>query len=211
MTFYEWIYKTFKPIVSALYRIEAHGTENIPRGSCILASNHTGFADVLVISAASDRQVRYMAKKELFRIPLLAPLIKALGAYPVDRGGADVGSIKKTIALVESGELVGIFPQGHRHSGVDPRGTEIRHGVGMVAYHTKACVLPVFIDSKKMHTMMFHKNTVTFGKPIAIEELAFQSGGRTEYMNASRIIFDRICAIKYGDVRALPDGKEENK
>ena len=63
MTFYEWIYKTFKPIVSALYRIEAHGTENIPRGACILASNHTGFADVLVISAASDRQVRYMAKK----------------------------------------------------------------------------------------------------------------------------------------------------
>lgn len=208
MTFYEWIYKTFKPIVAALYRIEAHGTENIPRGSCILASNHTGFADVLVISAASDRQVRYMAKKELFRIPLLAPLIKALGAYPVDRGGADVGSIKKTIALVESGELVGIFPQGHRHSGVDPRSTEIRHGVGMVAYHTKACVLPVFIDSKKMHTMMFHKNIVTFGEPVPFEDLAFAEGGRQEYMNASRIIFNKICEIKYGPSLTAPAGED---
>lgn len=199
MTFYQWIYKVFKPAVAAVYRIESEGVENIPEGGCILASNHTGFADVLVISAASTRQVRYMAKKELFKIPLLAPLIKALGAYPVDRGGGDVGSIKKTIALVEEGELVGIFPQGHRHSGVDPRGTEIKHGVGMVAYHTKACILPVFIDNKKMHTMMFCKNHVTFGKPIAFEELAFVSGGRTEYMNASRIIFDRVCAIKYGE------------
>ena len=140
-----------------------------------------------------------MAKKELFKIPLLAPLIKALGAYPVDRGGGDVSSIKKTIALVEEGEVVGIFPQGHRHPGVDPRGTEIKHGVGMVAYHTKACILPVFIDNKKMHTAMFRKNHVTFGKPIAFEELAFEAGGRTEYMNASRIIFDRVCAIRYGE------------
>lgn len=210
MTFYQWIYKTFKPAVAALYRIESDGIENIPEGGCILASNHTGFADVLVISAASNRQVRYMAKKELFRIPLLAPLIRALGAYPVDRGGGDVGSIKKTIALVEEGELVGIFPQGHRHSGVDPRETEIKHGVGMVAYHTKACVLPVFIDNKKMHTAMFRKNHVTFGRPIPFEELAFVSGGRTEYMNASRIIFDRVCAIKYGE-SALPSPADKGE
>ena len=210
MTFYQWIYKIFKPAVTAVYRIEAEGVENIPEGGCILASNHTGFADVLVISAASNRQVRYMAKKELFRIPLLAPLIRALGAYPVDRGGGDVGSIKKTIALVEEGELVGIFPQGHRHRGVDPRGTEIKHGVGMVAYHTKACVLPVFIDNKKMHTAMFRKNHVTFGKPIPFEDLAFVSGGRTEYMNASRIIFDRVCAIKYGE-SALPAPEHEGE
>ncbi len=202
MTFYQWIYKIFKPAVAAIYRIEAEGVENIPEGACILASNHTGFADVLVISAASTRQVRYMAKKELFKIPLLGSLIRALGAYSVDRGGGDVGSIKKTIALVEEGELVGIFPQGHRHSGVDPRGTEIKHGIGMVAYHTKACILPVFIDNKKMHTMMFRKNHVTFGEPIAFEDLAFVSGGRTEYMNASRIIFDKVCAIKYGESSA---------
>lgn len=208
MTFYEGIYKTFKPIVSALYRINPVGVENIPDGGCILASNHTGFADVLVISAASTRQVRYMAKKELFKIPLLGPLIRALGAYPVDRGGGDVGSIKKTIALVESGELVGIFPQGHRHSGVDPRGTEIKHGVGMLAYHTGACVLPVFIDNKKMHTGMFQKNTVTFGKPIDFDELAFTSGGKNEYMNAARIIFDKVCAIKYGE-SALADVKKD--
>lgn len=195
--FYEWIYRHFQPAVAALYRIEPVGVENIPEGGAIVASNHTAFSDVLVISAASSRQVRYMAKKELFSTPI-APLIRALGAYPVDRGGGDVGSIKKTIALVEEGELVGIFPQGHRQGRKDPRTTEIRHGVGMVAYHGKAPVVPVFLDSKLGKTRILQKNRVIFGKPLSFEELGYVSGGRTEYQNASRIIFDKICELKYG-------------
>ena len=199
MTFYEKMYKTFQPAVAWIYRVESVNPENVPDCGVILACNHTSFADVLVLSAALKRQVRYMAKKELFKIPLLAPLIKSLGAYPVDRGGADVGSIKRTIAMVEEGELIGIFPQGHRYGGEDPRFTEVKSGVGMIAYHTKAPVVPVFIDNAKMKTSMFRKNTVRFGKPICFEELGYNSGGRVEYMHASKIIFDHVCAIKYGD------------
>lgn len=212
MTFYQWIYKTFKPGVSAVYRIEAHGVENIPVSGAILASNHTAFSDVLVISAASTRQVRYMAKKELFKIPLLSPLIRALGAYPVNRGGADVGSIKRTFELIEQGELIGIFPQGHRYGGVDPRTTEVKSGVGMIAYHTKATVVPVFLDSKRGKTRLFQKNIVTFGTPISFEELSFNKGGMTEYTTASKIVFRRICAIKYGEDTSLPENSsaEEN-
>lgn len=205
MSFYEWFYKTFEPFVSWLYRIEAVGKENIPEGGAILASNHTSFSDVLVISAAAGRQVRYMAKKELFKTPL-CPLIKALGAYPVDRGGADVGSIKQTISLIESGELVGIFPQGHRYGGEDPRKTEIKAGVGMIAYHSKAKILPVFVDNKRMKTGAFRKNRVIFGKCIDFSELELTHGGKTEYMRASRMIFDRICGMKYGE---LPEAEEK--
>ena len=94
MTFYETMYKIFAAPVKWLYRIKAVGTENIPEGGCIIAANHTAFSDVLVISAAAKRQVRYMAKAELFKTPL-KPLITALGAYPVSRGGADVGSTSR--------------------------------------------------------------------------------------------------------------------
>lgn len=198
MTFYQWIYKIFEPAVSALYRIEARGVENIPADGAIVASNHTAFSDVLVISAAARRQVRYMAKKELFRIPLLAPLIRALGAYPVNRGGPDVSSIKQTFELIESGELIGIFPQGHRYGAQDPRTTEIKAGVGMIAYRTKAAVVPVFLDSKRGKTGMFRKNIVTFGTPIRFKELEFAKGGMAEYTRASQIIFNHICEIKYG-------------
>ncbi|MBE6726661.1 MAG: 1-acyl-sn-glycerol-3-phosphate acyltransferase [Ruminococcaceae bacterium] len=200
MSFYETIYRIFSPLVKRLWRIEAVGTEHIPAEGAILASNHTAFSDVLVISAAAGRQVRYMAKKELFKTPL-APLIKALGAYPVDRGGSDVGSIRNTIRLVESGELVGIFPQGHRYGGRDPRGTEIRSGVGMIAYHTKAPVVPVFLYNKRRKTGIFRKNTVTFGVPVAFDEMGFERGGRSEYMNAARIVFDRICRLNEEDSR----------
>jgi 1-acyl-sn-glycerol-3-phosphate acyltransferase len=205
MTFYQWIYNTLEPAVSALYRIEAHGVENIPADGAIVASNHTSFADVLVISAAAERQVRYMAKKELFKIPLLAPLIKALGAYPVNRGGPDVSSIKRTIELIEGGELIGIFPQGHRYGGQDPRTTEIKAGIGMITYRTKAPVVPVFLDGQSGKTRMFRKNVITFGEPIRFEELEFVKGGMTEYTRASQIIFNRICEIKYGKSE-LPAG-----
>ena len=209
MTFYQWIYKTFKPGVSAIYRIEAHGIENIPESGAILASNHTAFSDVLVISAASTRQVRYMAKQELFKIPILAPLIRALGAYPVKRGGADVGSIKRTFELIEQGELIGIFPQGHRYGGVDPRETEVKSGVGMIAYHTKASVVPVFLDSRRGKTRILQKNIVTFGRPVSFEELSFNKGGMTEYTEASRIVFRHRCALKYGDEATLPPVAED--
>lgn len=199
MSFYDTIYKVFAPLVRALYRIEAVGQENIPEGGVILASNHTAFSDVLVISAAANRQVRYMAKKELFRIPLLKQLITALGAYPVDRGGADVRSIKRTISMLEDGELIGIFPQGTRQGKKDPRGTEVKGGIGMIAYHTKSPVLPVFISNNRMKTGMFRKNTVTFGKVIPFCELGFEKGGAKEYQQCAETVFQRICAIHYGD------------
>lgn len=197
-SFYKFMYRVFQPTVAWVYRVHPVGWENVPEGGVILAANHTAFSDVLVLSAASKRQLRYMAKKELFKIPLLAPLIKALGAYPVDRGGADVGSLKKTIAMLEEGEMIGIFPQGHRYGGQDPRTTEIKHGIGMIAYHAKVPVVPVFIDNARMRTGIFRKNTVRFGTPIPFDEMGFVSGGKVEYMNASRIIFSRVCEIKYG-------------
>ncbi len=195
---YQKIYKTFAPLVKKLYRIEAEGVENIPAAGAILAANHTAFSDPIVISAAAERQVRYMAKQELFHFPL-GPLIRSLGAYPVNRGGADVGSIRRTIEMIEAGELVGIFPQGHRRGGEDIRNTEIKPGVGMIAYHTKAAVVPVFIGNRRMKTRMFRKNRVVFGKPVFYEDLMFEKGGKTEYLTASRLIFSHICAIAYPD------------
>lgn len=140
MSFYTWFYKTFEPFVSWLYKIDAHGVENIPDGGAILASNHTSFSDVLVISAASKRQVRYMAKKELFKTPL-APLIKALGAFPVDRGGADVKSIKYTISLIESGELVGNIPAGSqaRRRGPAQNRDKSRSGIHRLPHKSEDC------------------------------------------------------------------------
>jgi len=59
-------------------------------------------------------------------------------------------------------------------------------------------VLPVFIDNKRMKVGMFRRNTVIIGKPISFDELGFETGGNIEYMNAAKIVFRRVCELKYG-------------
>lgn len=205
---YSKIYKFFAPLIAKLYRLEVVGDENIPvDGGVIVASNHTAMMDVLILSVAmKGRPVRFMAKKELFKIPLVSPLIRSFGAFPVDRGTADVSSLKKAMSLVEEGEVFGIFPQGTRCGGLDPRTTEIKPGVGLVAYRTKACVLPVMIESDRMKTKMFQKNRVIIGKPLFYDDLGFTGGGKQEYEAAAKTIFSHVCELKYG--RELPTGEK---
>ena len=205
---YGKLYDSLAPFLSKLYRLEVTGEENIPAdGGVIVAANHTAMMDVIILSIAMrGRQVRFMAKKELFAIPLVSSLIRALGAFPVDRGSADIGSLKTAISLVSGGEMLGIFPQGTRRGGLDPRTTEVKSGVGMIAYRTRACVLPVMIENDRMKTKMFRRNHVIIGSPIPADELGFVSGGMEEYNSAAKAIFARICSLKYSE---LPSGEKE--
>lgn len=198
MSFYTGFYKIFHRPVEKAYRLTVEGADNIPEGGFIIACNHTAAFDVLVLSAALKRQIRYMAKAELFRIPVVRRLIRALGAYPVNRAGADVASIKTAISFAENGEVVGIFPQGTRRPNVDPRTTEVKSGIGMIAYRAGCSVLPAFIDASAGKTKIFHKTRVIFGEVITNGELGFDKGGKEEYDRAAHLIFGRICELKYG-------------
>ena len=199
MKFYEFIYQTFARPVKWFYKAHVTGAENVPEeGGCLLCANHTSMHDVVVLAAALPRQPRYMAKKELFRIPLLAQLIRALGAFPVDRGGSDVSSIRKSIAMINGGEMVTMFPQGHRRCGVPARGSEVKSGAGLLAYRTGAPVLPVYIGTAKYQVKPFRRTDIIIGKPIPNSGLGFENGGSAEYTRASQIIFDAICDLGEG-------------
>jgi len=204
---YRVIYTICVYPVRALFRIRVVNREKLPEeGGCIICANHTSMLDVLILSAALDRQIRYMAKKELFKIPLLKGLITVLGAYPVDRGGADVGSIRRTISMIEAGEMIGIFPQGTRHPAVDPASTPVKHGVGMIAYHAKATVVPAYIRAKGNRVRFFSRTELVLGDPIPYEALGFTDGGKAEYKAATEKIFTDICALG-GYTRALSAGE----
>ncbi len=197
MNIYKWAKKNIAGFLQKILRITVHGAENEPlSGGVIAASNHTSFLDVIVLGIALKRQIRFLAKAELFKIPLLSALIRNLGAYSVDRGRGDVAAIKKTISLLEEGELIGIFPQGHRHKGVHPKGTEVKNGIGMMAYRSGATVLPVFIKTKNYKMRLFGKKEVFVGAPIPVEELAFEAGNSAEYKRAAEYIFDKILELE---------------
>ena len=206
--FYRVIYTLFVWPVRAIFPIKVVNPENIPtEGGCLVCANHTSMLDVLILSAGLKRQIRYMAKKEAMNVPVIGKFLSALGAYPVDRGGADVSSIKRTIAFLEEGEMVGIFPQGTRHPGVDPATTPIKGGVGMITWHTKATVLPVCIATKHNRVRPFCRTQLIVGKPIPFDTFGYESGGRKEYLAASERIFADICRLG-GFNRALPEAND---
>jgi 1-acyl-sn-glycerol-3-phosphate acyltransferase len=97
-------------------RIE--GTEHVPRtGGLVVACNHISALDPPLVAASLPRQVSFMAKQELFEKPFSRILFLAMRAYPVNRSGRDVSSIKRSLELLGAGGAIGIFIQGTRNPG----------------------------------------------------------------------------------------------
>ncbi len=218
MSFYSGAKKLLSPVVKLLFRIKITGAENVPEeGGYLVCPNHTSMLDVVALAASFRRLLRYMAKKELFKFKPFGALIRKLGAFPVDRGGSDVRAIKTSIALVEKGELLNVFPQGGRRKKTDPTKTSVKGGVGMIAYHAKCGAIPVFIKSKNNHLHMFGRNEIIIGKPIPYDEFGFENGGMREYERASMKIFSASCALGgYAYPDEMPDdsalvGKKNKK
>jgi 1-acyl-sn-glycerol-3-phosphate acyltransferase len=191
-------------LVLWLFRVRVRFPEREPGEdvSYLLCSNHISALDpVLIAAAVTKRQPHFMAKKELFRIPVLRSIIRAFGAYPVDRAG-DVGAIKTSIALLEQGSCVGMFPQGTRCAGKLPRDTadKVKNGAGLLCDKTHTTVWPVCLKTKKNRLRIFRRVELIFGEPISYEQMTSQgneqSGGhQAEYARISHLIFDRICDL----------------
>lgn len=206
---YRRMYRIFAPFVRFILHLRITGAENIPaEGGCMLCPNHVGAADVLAVAAASRRQVRFLAKNELFRIPLVGGTIRRLGACPIDRGGRDVGALRATIALADRGEVVSVFPQGHRFAGQNPADTPIKYGAGMIACRAGVPVVPVCIRMKKQRYALFRRVDILIGAPILPEE--FASGGRDAYRAATELIFARVCELGGFQPSALPAPRNES-
>ena len=194
---YRVCYAIFAKIVGLIFRIKVINRENEPaEGGFLVCGNHVSATDaVIVCYAFRKHQIRYMAKKELFKIPLLSPLIKMLGAFPVDRSGSDVGAIKKSVEMLKEGKCVGIFPQGHRYPGVDPRTTPKKNGAALICTRAEADILPVYIWRKGNKARIFKRTYIILGERIPFESLGCEAGSSAEYKKLTDTVFDKICDI----------------
>lgn len=148
-----------------LWRVRAYGRENVPMsGPLIVACNHISNLDPPLMGAMCPRTVRFMAKKELFDIPVLGPMITSFGTYPVDREGSATAAIKRSVEVLRAGGCIGIFPEGGRNVAGDK---EARQGVALLASLGKAPVVPACIvgsaGAKKLCTIK-----VAFGAPMSL-------------------------------------------
>jgi 1-acyl-sn-glycerol-3-phosphate acyltransferase len=134
----QWV---IRPLLHVLYRAEVSGRERIPAaGPAILAANHESVVDPFVLGLATPRVVRYMAKAELYESPLVRPLMRGFGTFPVERGRGDRQAMARGRELLERGELVGVFPQG---TIVPSRERPFRRGVARLALETGVPIVPV--------------------------------------------------------------------
>lgn len=164
-------------IYAVLFPVKVIGRENIPaRGGVLLCGNHTSNLDPMTMGIFIERKVNYMAKAELFEVPVLGWLIRQLGAFPVKRGGVSKESIKTALNLLRSGQVMGIFPEGTRNndSGI------AKKGAATFALRSGAAVVPAAIIG---HYKPFRRMNVVYGAPIDLSRFDGSSDSAEEVTN----------------------------
>ncbi|MCC8159813.1 MAG: 1-acyl-sn-glycerol-3-phosphate acyltransferase [Oscillospiraceae bacterium] len=199
--FYRICYAIVRFALLFVFRLKFVGRENLPKeGGAIVAFNHTSNWDPVVAGLSSGRKLRFMAKEELFENPVFGALISRLGAFPVHRGKGDIGAIKSSLKILSEGEVMLMFPEGHRIK--DGRKVKAKPGIALIAQRAKVPVVPVCISGKYA---WLHKITVTYGKPISLEEYY---GKRLEQEKIQEIadgILDRVRALDTGGAKGITE------
>lgn len=157
--------------VKILFRLEVKGERNIPHaGGFILASNHASYLDPVVLACACPRKLNFMARHDLFTIPVLGALISRIGAFPLRRNFADIASIKEALRRLQKAGGLLLFPEGSRS--LDGLSQDVQSGIGFMAAKSQAPVVPAFIKGSQRafgRNARFIKPTkirVYLGKPI---------------------------------------------
>ena len=161
--------------------LKGTGRENVPKtGAVIIAPNHVSNLDPPAVACTCPRRLNFMAKEELFKVPILGPIIRSLDAFPLKRGEGDTEAIRHAIAQLEAGKTVIIFPEGSRGDGVSLQ--PMTKGATMLARRTGATVVPVGIVGthkvlpKGQSKPKRGKVLVAYGKPFTYKEIEAQYG-----------------------------------
>lgn len=193
------ISRVFLTALFTLYnRWEVSGRGNVPRtGGVLLVANHTSYADPPIIGTASPRPVNFMAKAELFTIPLLAGFIRGTHAFPVRRGAADQAALRAGVRLLRRERVLLVFPEGTRSP--DGRLMPFEPGAAFVGLASDAAVVPVGIDGadrllpRGKRVLLPGKLRVRFGPAVRLDDLRRQRRSRRVLAEAA----ERMeCAVR---------------
>ncbi len=202
--FYSFACFGVRLLLRLLTRCHVEGLENVPAsGPLLLVANHLNLVDPPVLGALLPRRIVFMAKEELFRAPLVGWLVKGYGAFAVKRGQADRQALRTAAAVLESGGVVGMFPEGTRSKRGEMK--EAYAGASMVALAADSPVLPVGIDGTdrvRSPLALLSRPTITVrvGRPFRLERFRGRKRGLEE---ATRHMMGHVAALLPVDRRGV--------
>lgn len=188
-----------RPIMKVFYRYKFINNNSIPHeGAYIIASNHMSFSDPVLLGLGQRRRLFFMAKQELFKNKFFGGLIRALGAFPVERGAGDGKAIKTGEDLIKEGNVMTIFIEGGRtKTGEFMRP---RSGCALVAQQMQVPVIPACITITGNPKHRFAKRVIHFGAPLTPQQLGLTpDGDRRQLKNATNMIMDEIKKMREQD------------
>jgi 1-acyl-sn-glycerol-3-phosphate acyltransferase len=164
---YRFLHRSgLRSLLRRVYRIEVFGGERVPTsGGAILVANHESIWDPFVLAVATEREIHYLAKAELFRWQPLAAVLGSLNAFPVERGSGDHEAMREAVRRLRRGELVGIFPQGTSKL---ERQNGWHRGAARLALATGAPVVPVRLTGTRPLPAPT-RIRIAVGEPITVE------------------------------------------
>jgi 1-acyl-sn-glycerol-3-phosphate acyltransferase len=194
-------------------RLAVVGSENLPddRQGFVLAANHTSFLDPPVLGAGFRRPIAFLAKEELFRVPVLGRVITLLGAQPVAAEN-DFRVIRSIIRRLRKGDVVSIFPEGTRSRDGELR-TDAKSGVAFLAHTAGVPVVPCYIGGTRRalprgkRFVRPRKITVYVDKPYHVPENL--SDRADHYEHHTLYVMERIRSLREAAEGAAEKEREE--
>ncbi len=180
------------------------GKNNIPKGPCIIASNHTSNLDAVLLAVHTWEKKYYLAKKELFKNKCFGLVLKSFGAIKIDRQTTDVGAIKKCMKVLKQGKKLVVFPEGTRNENKDMQLGEVKHGVAMFAIKAKVPIVPMFIAKKPK---FWRRNRVIIGEPFSLEEFYGKKLDNEVLNIASEVVANKLDILRQITLNSLTKRK----
>jgi 1-acyl-sn-glycerol-3-phosphate acyltransferase len=185
---YRFAASAFHAAFRTVWRLRVKGLENIPReGGILFAPHHASWADPPLVGAVSPRMIHFMAKQELFEIPVFGWLIRQVNAFPLRRAERDVGAFRTAQRLLDAGGALIIFPEGTRQKTGELG--RAKAGVGMLSIKTGRPVVPVYIHNSHRFRS-FGRLGISFGKPMS------PAPGENDYQAFADRVMAAIAALK---------------
>lgn len=183
-----WIaYIIMRIYFSIVHRWTINGKKNRPqKGSLIIMANHISAFDPPIVGTIMNRKVHFMAKEELFNIPILGRGIRAIGTFPVKRGRPDRTALREAFRLLNEKKVICIFPEGTRSK--TGRLGKARAGAVFIALKSGSPILPVGIK-KEEDSLKFK---ISIGEKFSLDQYYDEKLSREKRKEVGRIIMNKI-------------------